>query len=40
MPTVGLFELLNFELVFAGGIYYLKDDLFELFDRVIHALKN
>ncbi len=38
--TIGLTNLFGFELIFAGGIYYLKDDLFQVFDAVVKALKK
>lgn len=37
--TVGLSEIYNFELIFAGGIYYLKEELFQIFDAIIKELK-
>jgi len=35
--TIGLSTKFNFELVFAGGIYYSKEDIFKIFDS---ATKN
>jgi len=36
--TIGLRNLLGFELIFAGGIYYLKDDLYAIFNSMIKSL--
>jgi hypothetical protein len=36
--TIGLSEKFNFELIFAGGIYYLQDDLFRIFNKVAEVV--
>jgi len=36
--TIGLEKLLGFELVFAGGIYYMKDELYIIFDSIIKKI--
>jgi len=33
--TIGLTEKFNFELIFAGGIYYLKKQAFEIIDKIV-----
>jgi hypothetical protein len=38
--TIGLTDSLGFELVFAGGTHFLKDDLFEIFNRIADGLKG
>lgn len=38
--TIGLSEVLGFEFIFAGGIYYKKDDLFRIFDEIIKETKT
>lgn len=38
--TIGLSKLFNFELIFAGGIYYLKQDLLLIFDALFKELKR
>jgi len=38
--TIGLRNVFHFELIFAGGINYLKDDLSLIFDTIIEELKN
>ena len=38
--TIGLIGLFNFELIFAGGIYYLKDDLLQIFNEIVKELKR
>jgi len=37
--TIGLNSLFNFEMVFAGGIYYLKDDVSGIYHEVVKNLK-
>jgi hypothetical protein len=37
--SIGLTEIFNFELVFAGGIYFLKEDLFQVINEVVKKLK-
>jgi hypothetical protein len=38
--TIGLTNILGYELVFAGGIIYLKDDLMNIVDFIIKTLKS
>ena len=38
--TIGLSELFDFELIFAGGIIYLKDELSLIFEIIIEELKK
>lgn len=38
--TIGLTEVLGFELIFAGGIYYMKNDLYTIFAEIIKELKE
>jgi hypothetical protein len=38
--TIGLSDLFNFELIFAGGIIFLKDDLSLIFSTIVEELKN
>lgn len=38
--TIGLTTQFNFELIFAGGFYFKKDDLFEIFNEVVKAINN
>jgi Domain of unknown function (DUF4262) len=38
--TIGLSNLLGFELIFAGGIIFLKDDLSLIFDTIVEELKT
>lgn len=33
--TIGLLEKYNFEFIFAGGIYYLKNDAFAIVDKIV-----
>jgi hypothetical protein len=37
--TIGLYRQFNFELVFAGGIYYLADQVLEIFNEIVNSLK-
>jgi len=37
--SIGLQEMLGFELIFAGGIMFLKDDVTLIFDRFVEAFK-
>jgi len=37
--TIGLLDLLGYELIFAGGIYFLKDDLFLIIKEIVNNLK-
>jgi hypothetical protein len=36
--SIGLYDSLNFELVFSGGVYYLKDQLLEIFRDIVNNL--
>lgn len=38
--SIGLTTQFDFELSFAGGIYFKKDELFEIFDGIVRELKN
>ncbi|MBO9202785.1 MULTISPECIES: DUF4262 domain-containing protein [Niastella] len=38
--TIGLRELLNFELVFAGAIYYMYEEVIHIVNNVVIALKR
>ncbi len=38
--TIGLYEKFGFELIFAGGIYFMKNELLSIFDAVINELKK
>lgn len=38
--TIGLNDLFGFELIFAGGIYYMKKDLHEIFNAVFISLNK
>lgn len=38
--TIGLTRLLGFELIFAGGIIFLKNDLWLIFDTIVGQLKK
>jgi hypothetical protein len=38
--TIGLSKKIGFELMIAGAIYYLKDDLFVIFNSIVNELKN
>ncbi|WP_162852440.1 DUF4262 domain-containing protein [Dinghuibacter silviterrae] len=38
--TIGLTELLGFELVFAGGVIYLKDELIVIFNEIVKELNE
>ena len=37
--SIGLFNSLNFELVFSGGVYYLKDQILEIFRDIVNNLR-
>jgi hypothetical protein len=37
--SIGLSTQFNFELVFPGGIYYLKEQVLQIFDEIIDNLK-
>lgn len=38
--TIGLSEILNLELIFAGGSFYLHDDLVLIFKTIVKELKK
>ncbi|SCC63806.1 protein of unknown function [Chitinophaga costaii] len=38
--TIGLKNIVNYELVFAGGIYYLKEDIFLIFNAFYNEIKK
>ncbi len=38
--TIGLHKKFDFELVFAGGIFYKKSDIHLIFDTIINELNN
>ena len=38
--TVGCHEVLGFEMIFAGGIYYLRNDLLVIFNKIVDFFKN
>jgi hypothetical protein len=38
--TIGLTDSLGFELILAGGIHFLKDDLFKIFNTIADGLKG
>ena len=38
--TIGLSTVFNFELIFAGGIYYSKEDLSEILDSAVKNLNK
>jgi hypothetical protein len=38
--SIGLYSQLNFELVFPGGIYYLKDQVLQIFLEIVNNLKG
>lgn len=38
--TIGITEKFNFELVFGGGILYLKDDLVKIFHRIVEKVNS
>jgi len=37
--SIGLYNSLNFELVFSGGVYYLKDQILEIFRDIVNNLR-
>jgi hypothetical protein len=37
--SIGLSSQFNFELVFPGGIYYLKDQVLQIFAEIVRSLK-
>ena len=37
--SIGLYSQLIFELVFSGGIYYLKDQVLQIFKEIVDRLK-
>jgi Domain of unknown function (DUF4262) len=38
--TIGISEQQRFELIFAGGIYYMKDEVLEIINKIADALKK
>lgn len=38
--TIGLTEKIGFELLFAGGIFYLKDEVYTIFNAIVEALDD
>lgn len=38
--TIGLKDLIGYELIFAGGIYYLNDELYQIFNGIVKTLKS
>jgi hypothetical protein len=38
--TIGLSDLFGFELIFAGGIIFMKDELFLIFNSIVEELKK
>ena len=38
--SIGLSTQFNFELVFAGGIYYLKDQVLQVFNKIVDNLRT
>jgi hypothetical protein len=38
--SIGLSTQFNFELVFSGGIYYLKDQVLKIFHEIVSSLKS
>lgn len=37
--SVGLKDIFGYELIFAGGIYYLKEELYKIFEAIVGTLK-
>jgi hypothetical protein len=37
--TIGLSNSIGFELIFAGGIYYLKEDALKIIDEIVKVLR-
>ena len=37
--SIGLYSILKFEMIFAGGAIYLKDELLQIFNTVVSELK-
>jgi len=37
--SIGLSDSLNFELVFPGGVYYLKDQVLQIFREIVNSLR-
>lgn len=37
--SIGLYNSLNFELVFTGGVYYLKDEMLRFFREIVNNLR-
>ena len=38
--TIGLTKSLGFELIFAGGIFYMKEDVFGIFDALVREISK
>jgi len=38
--TIGLKDLFGYELIFAGGVYYMQEELFEIFKGLVDGLKT
>jgi hypothetical protein len=38
--SIGLKELFGFELIFAGAIYYLKEDVSQIFEEIVEHLRK
>ncbi|WP_462249229.1 DUF4262 domain-containing protein [Ekhidna sp.] len=38
--TIGLFEDYGFELILSGGIIFLKEDLYRIFESVVSLIRN
>lgn len=38
--TIGLYQKFNIELVFAGGIFFMKDEILSIFKAVFNELKS
>lgn len=38
--TIGLNERLGFELIFAGGIYYMEDEVIEIINSIVEKLET
>lgn len=38
--TIGLLPKFGFELIFAGGVYFLKKDLYTIFESIVNSLEK
>ena len=36
--TIGVYEMLGFELIFSGGIYFMEDELYAIFNSIVEEL--